>query len=159
MANAVVALDVGVLLGLAGLDMLDGDLPLLGPFHQLAADVFRAVVDPNGAWLAAPFDDPVQTTDDPFGGQREIHLDAQPFDETLATGETSIDEKRRAAQPMLTPQAAAGIPPPACRRIASIWASVYLLVFIEKLLVHLGEKIPLMQPPTFGRDYRSRPEM
>ena len=43
----VVALDISVLLRLAGLDVLDGDLPLLGPFYQLAADIFRAVVDPD----------------------------------------------------------------------------------------------------------------
>ncbi len=58
--GAVVALDVGVLLGLAGLDVLDGDPMFLGPYQQLATDVFRAVVDPYGAGLAAPFDDPVQ---------------------------------------------------------------------------------------------------
>ena len=69
MANAVVALDAGVLLRLSGLDVLDGDLPLLGPFHQLAADVFRAVVDPYGAGFAAPFNDPVEASDDPFRWQ------------------------------------------------------------------------------------------
>ena len=36
-----------------------------------------------------------------------------------------------------------------------ICASVYLLVFIRNLLVHLAEKILLMQPLTFGRDYRA----
>ncbi|MFZ0323233.1 MAG: hypothetical protein WAN48_03770, partial [Actinomycetes bacterium] len=30
---------------------------------------------------------------------------------------------------------------------------MYLLVFIQNLLVHLGEKILLMQPLTFGGDY------
>ena len=35
-----------------------------------------------------------------------------------------------------------------------ICASVYLLVFIQNLLVHLGEKILLMQPLTFGGDYQ-----
>jgi len=30
---------------------------------------------------------------------------------------------------------------------------VYLLVFIQNLLVHLGEKILLPQPLTFGGDY------
>jgi hypothetical protein len=34
-----------------------------------------------------------------------------------------------------------------------IYASVYLLVFIRNLLVHLAEKILLMQPLTFGGDY------
>ena len=33
-------------------------------------------------------------------------------------------------------------------------ASVYLLVFIRNLLVHLAEKILLMQPLTFGGNYR-----
>ncbi len=54
--GAVVALDICVLLGLTRLDMLDGDAPFLGPDQQLATDVFRAVIDPYGAWLAAPFD-------------------------------------------------------------------------------------------------------
>ena len=34
-----------------------------------------------------------------------------------------------------------------------ICASVYLLVFIQNLLMHLAEKILLMQPLTFGEDY------
>ncbi len=61
------ALDVGILLGLARLDVLDGDAPFLGPNQQLATDVFRAVVDPNGSRLAPPFDDPVKAPDDSFG--------------------------------------------------------------------------------------------
>jgi len=35
-----------------------------------------------------------------------------------------------------------------------ICASVYLLVFMRNLLMHLSEKILLMQPLTFGGDYR-----
>ena len=62
--GAVVTFDVGVLLGLAWLDVLDGDLPLLSPFHQLAADVFGAIVDPYGAGLPAPLDNPIQAADD-----------------------------------------------------------------------------------------------
>ena len=77
--GVVVALDIRVLLRLAGLDVLVGDLPLLSPFQQLAADVFRAVVDPYGAGFAAPFYDPVEASDDPFGGQREVDLDPQPL--------------------------------------------------------------------------------
>jgi hypothetical protein len=49
-------MDVGVLLGLSGLDVLDGDAVFLGPYQQLATDVFRAVVHPYDAGLAAPFD-------------------------------------------------------------------------------------------------------
>lgn len=35
--------------------------------------------------------------------------------------------------------------------------SVYLLVFIRNLLVHLAEKILLLQPLTFGGDYPPGP--
>lgn len=38
-----------------------------------------------------------------------------------------------------------------------ICASVYLLVFIRNLLVHLAEKILLSQPLTFGGDYPGLP--
>ncbi|MGR3547603.1 MAG: hypothetical protein ACU0CB_04175, partial [Roseovarius sp.] len=44
-------------------------------------------------------------------------------------------------------------PPSARRRIAMICASVYLLVFIRNLLVHLAEKILLLQPLKCGGDY------
>jgi len=41
--GAVLARDVGVLLRLAGLDMLDGNPMFLSPFYQLFTNVFRAV--------------------------------------------------------------------------------------------------------------------
>jgi hypothetical protein len=37
-----------------------------------------------------------------------------------------------------------------------ICASLYLLVFIQILLMHLAEKILLLQPLTFGGDYHCR---
>ena len=40
--------------------------------------------------------------------------------------------------------------PPHWRKIAMICASVYLLVFIRILLMHLAEKILLLQPLKFG---------
>ena len=52
----IVALDVGVLLRLAGLDVLDGDPVLFSPLQQRAADVFGAIIDSNGAGFASPFD-------------------------------------------------------------------------------------------------------
>ena len=61
--------------------------------------------------------------------------------------------RRDAAMPCWRHNWATGTPPSDCRRIAMICASVYLLVFIQNLLVHLGEKILLMQPLTFGGDY------
>lgn len=59
--------------------MLDDNPLFLGPFHQLAADVFGAIVGPYGSWLAAPFDDPVKAPDHALGGQGKVDLDAQPF--------------------------------------------------------------------------------
>jgi hypothetical protein len=64
--GAAVALDVGVLLRLAG---LDGDAPFLGPYHELATDVFRAVVEPDGAGPSPPLNDPIQTSDDALDRQ------------------------------------------------------------------------------------------
>lgn len=43
--NAVVSLDVSVLLGLAGLGVQDSAPPFSRPFLQRAIDVFRTVVD------------------------------------------------------------------------------------------------------------------
>ena len=57
---AVVSFDIGVLLRLAGLDVLDVDAHIFRPCHQLATDVFRAIIDPDCRQLPAPFDDPVQ---------------------------------------------------------------------------------------------------
>ena len=37
---------------------------------------------------------------------------------------------------------------------AHICVEINLLVFIQNLLMHLAEKILLMQPLTFGGDYR-----
>ena len=92
--RAVVSLDVGVLLGLARLDVLDCNPLFLGPYQQLATDVFRAVVHPNGAGLAAPFDDPVQAANDTFGGPRDVDLNAQ-----ACTGEVvqHVQQPKRAA--------------------------------------------------------------
>ena len=77
--GAVVALDIGILLWLARLDVVQGDALVLSPFHQLATDLLRTVVHPNGIWLAAPFNDLVQAADHTLGGKREIHFDTQPF--------------------------------------------------------------------------------
>ena len=41
------------------------------------------------------------------------------------------------------------------RRIARIWGSLYLVIFIQSLLMHLAEKILLLQPLSFGGDYRT----
>jgi hypothetical protein len=45
---------------------------------------------------------------------------------------------------------ATGTPPSAFHKIAMICATAYRLVFMQSLLMHLAEKILLMQPLTFG---------
>ena len=56
----VVALNVGILLGLAWLDEIDADAAFCGPRQGHCADVFRTVVASNGFQLAALFDDSVE---------------------------------------------------------------------------------------------------
>ena len=75
----VVALDISVLLGPAGLDVGQGDALLLSPGHQRRTDIFGAIVDHDRQRLAAPFDDLVEGPDDPLGWQSEIDLDARAF--------------------------------------------------------------------------------
>ncbi len=62
--SSVVALDIGVLLRLAGLDIVKCDPLLLCPFDQLLTDVFGAVIDPDCQWLAPPFDNLVEAAHD-----------------------------------------------------------------------------------------------
>ena len=53
----VVALNVGVLLRLSELDVLDGNTLFLNPFQQLATDILGAIINPNSFWFSTPFDD------------------------------------------------------------------------------------------------------
>lgn len=72
---AVALLDISVPLGLAWLDVLDGDAVVLSLFHQLAADIFRAVFALYGAGLAAPLDDPIEASDCALSWQGKVDLD------------------------------------------------------------------------------------
>jgi hypothetical protein len=56
----VLAIDKSVLLGLAGLDMLDRNTMFIGAFSQRFADIVGAVVDPDLPRLSTPFYDAVQ---------------------------------------------------------------------------------------------------
>lgn len=49
--GAVVSLDIGVLLRFAGLNVVQRDAILRSPDRQCRADVFGAVVDPDGLGL------------------------------------------------------------------------------------------------------------
>lgn len=77
--GSVIALNVGVLLRLARLDVLDADTLLLRPGKQSATDVFRPVIAADCSRLATPLDDLLQGTDHASGWEREIDLDAQSF--------------------------------------------------------------------------------
>ena len=69
--RAVIALDIGVLLRLSGLDEVNADAALGGPDQRHGADVLRGVIATNDQWLASPFDDSVERLDHPFRRQRE----------------------------------------------------------------------------------------
>ena len=78
--SAIVTLNIGVLLRLSGLDVLDGDALFLCPYSERLADVFGAIVDPDHAWFSAPFNDPVEAASDPLCGQRKVYyFYPQPF--------------------------------------------------------------------------------
>ena len=82
----------------AGLDVLDCNPLTRIPFHQLFTDVFGAVVDAYGAWLAAPFDDPVKAPDHALGGQGKVDLAAQTFAvEPKVRAANSIDQVKLGA--------------------------------------------------------------
>lgn len=49
--GSIATLDVRILLGLARLDMLDGNATLLSPRQERATVQFRAIVHPNGQGL------------------------------------------------------------------------------------------------------------
>jgi hypothetical protein len=46
--RAVVALDIGVLLGLSWLDVFEPNALFFSPFHELATHIFVPIIDTNG---------------------------------------------------------------------------------------------------------------
>lgn len=70
--GAAVAIDLGVLLRLAPVDVLDADAGPLGPTQLCAADVLRAVVAADRSGLAAPLGDPFERPDHARRGQGEV---------------------------------------------------------------------------------------
>lgn len=77
--GSVVALDVGILLGLARMDVLDENSSRLSPRQERAADQFWVVVHPNGQGLASSLDDAIQRPHHPLRRHRDVCFDAQPF--------------------------------------------------------------------------------
>jgi hypothetical protein len=101
--GSIVALDVSILLGLAGLDMLDGYSSLLRPRQERATDQFRAVVDTNGEGLSSPLDDTVQRACHPLRRQREVRLDAQPFTVEVIQNIRTLLARNRCGSPSKKP--------------------------------------------------------
>ena len=73
---AFIALDIGILLGITGLDMRQADAALFRPQQELAADVLRPVVAMNNLWFATPFDYLIQRarTTRSAGNDRSISM-------------------------------------------------------------------------------------
>ena len=67
--RSVIALNIGILLRFARLDMLDCDVAFFSPFQELATDVFRSIINPNALRFSPPLDDPVQAPDHPLSRQ------------------------------------------------------------------------------------------
>jgi len=67
--GSVESLDVGVLLRLSRLDVIEPNAVLLCPFGQRLADMFRSIVAADRRWLASPFDHLFERAHDPLGGQ------------------------------------------------------------------------------------------
>jgi len=49
--GAAVTLNIGILLGLAGLDVFQPNALVLSSFHQLSTDVFGAIINSNSVWF------------------------------------------------------------------------------------------------------------
>lgn len=73
----VLALDVGVLLRISCLDVMQCNAFLFGPRVQRSTDVFRAVIAAYRNWLAASFDDLLQASDHTRRRQGDIDLHRQ----------------------------------------------------------------------------------
>ena len=68
MYDAIVTLDISVLLGFAGLNGFKPNTVFLSPCYQFSINIFWAIVDTNGLGLAAPLDDLVQAPDNALHG-------------------------------------------------------------------------------------------
>ena len=89
----VVAVDVGILLRLARLNVFDRNATIFGPSQQLHADVFRAVVDPDHLRRSSPFDDPLKRACHPLARFSATH--------TATPSTFSTRERKRRKRPKL----------------------------------------------------------
>ena len=77
--RAVVALDISILLWIAGLDEPHDEVMFLRPACERMREIFRAIITPDSLGLAPPLNNLVETTDPPQSRKGQIHLNAKPF--------------------------------------------------------------------------------
>jgi hypothetical protein len=58
--SSIITFEIGVLLERGGLNVINTNFLLQGPFLQSGTDVFQIIVAPNGLGLTSPFDDLLQ---------------------------------------------------------------------------------------------------
>jgi hypothetical protein len=75
--RSVEPLDVGVLLWLAWLYVLEGNARFFGPVLDRTTDVLRAIVTADNQGPASPLNDLFEGTDNPLRRQREVDLHTQ----------------------------------------------------------------------------------
>jgi hypothetical protein len=73
-SRSILAFIIRILLWLSRLDMLDRDVVLFSPLQQLAAHVFRSVINPNAFWSSQPLDDPAQAPDNALTADTAMRL-------------------------------------------------------------------------------------
>ena len=77
--GAIVALDVRILLRVAGLDKGQCNALLLSPGSQRSTDVFRSIVTADLDGLSSPFNDLIQSPYDALRRQRQVYFNAKTF--------------------------------------------------------------------------------
>lgn len=98
--GAIETFDVGVLVGFAGLDVLNGYTTGLGPLRKGFAQELRPVVRSQHLRLAMVASDLFEDADEPRGGDRGINHDMQRLAVEI------VDHVKRAEAP---PQASASL--------------------------------------------------
>jgi hypothetical protein len=73
--RSIEAFHKGILIRVARLNIPQRDPTVRTPTRKSISEKFRAIVEPNGLRVATPGGDLLQYPNDPFGGQRRVHVD------------------------------------------------------------------------------------
>ncbi len=99
--GAVVTLDRGVLLRLAGLDVFNADIVVVRPTLEHITDVFRANIAADDLWRTTPFNDTLERANHALSGQGEVDFDGRSGPRNLDTCLSEISMGFRPRSPML----------------------------------------------------------